>query len=457
MSKAAIQINDAGVLCAVDGVVSAPSPGYALLDREPVVFGEPAERAGRLDPLIVNNRYWDDLDDRPMLGRAAAGRSHADLAFLHLKQIWQEIRERATQVRCVVPASIKGHQLALLLGMARECDLPLEGFIDAGVAAATTWPGSARFLHVDLHLHKALITAVGVGERVRRERWELAAAAGWSGFVDCWMRMIAREFVAQTRFDPLHQAVSEQHLYDHLPALLEALLEAEQVEVQVPFGAEVHRVTLSREQFAHEAEALYADLLLRVHRLRTAGSDTTIAISERLASLPGLLARFAEFNDCTIVRGPAHAAVAAASVLDDLWQPSQDTVQLLCAAPRLATGTVPDVEWQELQQAQHAEAGGAPTHVLYRGQAIALRAEPLVIGLGPIPSRHRLQIVGAAAGVSRLHCSVIRTSSGAFAIDHSRYGTWLNDEPVVGRTALRAGDRLRLGRPGITLELITSE
>ncbi len=457
MSKAAIQINDVGVLCAVDGVVSPPSPGFALLDREPVVFGEPAERAGRLDPLIVNNRYWDDLDDRPLLGRAASGRSHADLAFLHLKQIWQEIKENVTQVRCVVPASIKGPQLALMLGMARECELPLEGFIDAGVAAATTWPGSARFLHIDLHLHKALITAVGVGERVRRERWELAAAAGWSGFVDCWMRMIAREFVAQTRFDPLHQAVSEQHLYDHLPALLEALLENEQVEVLVPFGTEIHRVTLSREQFAHEAEALYADLLLRVHRLRTAGSDTTIAISERLASLPGLLARFAEFNDCAIVRGPAHAAVVAASVLDDLWQPSQDTVQLLCAAPRLAAGTVPDIPWQELQQAQQAEAGGAPTHVLYRGQAIALRAEPLVIGLGPIPSRHRLQIVGAAAGVSRLHCSVIRTSSGAFAIDHSRYGTWLNDEPVVGRTALRAGDRLRLGRPGITLELITSE
>jgi len=457
MSTTAIHINDRGILCACDGVVGQPSPGYALLDREPIVFGAPAERAARLDPLIANNRFWDDLDDRPLLGRAAGGRSHADLAFLHLKQIWQELKERATRVRCVVPASVKGPQLALLLGMARECDLPLEGFIDAGVAAATTWPGSGRFLHVDLHLHKTLITAVGVGERVRRERWELAASAGWSGFVDCWMRMIAREFVAQTRFDPLHQAVSEQHLFDHLPSLLEALLEDEQVEVQVPFGAENHRVTLTREQFAHEAETLYAELLLRVHRLRTAGSETTIAISERLASLPGLLARFAEFNDCAIVRGPSGAAVAAASLLEDLWQPSQDTVQLLCAAPRLAEGTVPGVEWQALQQARHAQAGGAPTHVLYRGQAIALRAEPLVIGLGPISSRHRLQIVGAAAGVSRLHCSVIRTAAGAFAIDHSRYGNWLYDEPVVGRATLRAGDHLRLGRPGITLELITSE
>jgi len=457
MSTAAIHINDLGIRCAVDGVVASPSPGYALLDREPIVFGEPAERAARLDPLIANNRFWDELDDRPLLGRSAGGRSQADLAFLHLKQIWQEIRERATRVRCVVPASVKAPQLALLLGMARECDLPLEGFIDAGVAAATTWPGTGRLLHVDLHLHKTVITAVGVGERVRRERWELAASAGWTGFIDCWMRMIAREFVAQTRFDPLHQAESEQYLFDSLPVLLESLLASEQVDVQVPFGAETHRVSLSREQFAHEADGLYSELLLRVHRLRTAGSETTIAINERLALLPGLLARLAEFNDCAIVRGSAGAAVAAASMLGDLWQPLQDTVQLLCAAPRLAQGTLPDSEWQVLQEAKQVEAGGAPTHVLYRGQAIALGAEPLVIGLGPIPCPHKLQVVGAAAGVSRLHCSVIRTSAGALAIDHSRYGTWLNDEPVVGRAALRAGDRLRLGRPGITLELIASE
>jgi pSer/pThr/pTyr-binding forkhead associated (FHA) protein len=38
--------------------------------------------------------------------------------------------------------------------------------------------------------------------------------------------------------------------------------------------------------------------------------------------------------------------------------------------------------------------------------------------------------------------------------DHSSYGTWLNDERVAHRTRLKAGDRLRLGYPGIVLELI---
>jgi pSer/pThr/pTyr-binding forkhead associated (FHA) protein len=38
--------------------------------------------------------------------------------------------------------------------------------------------------------------------------------------------------------------------------------------------------------------------------------------------------------------------------------------------------------------------------------------------------------------------------------DHSTYGSYVNEERVAGRTALTVGDRLRLGSPGVTLELI---
>ena len=38
--------------------------------------------------------------------------------------------------------------------------------------------------------------------------------------------------------------------------------------------------------------------------------------------------------------------------------------------------------------------------------------------------------------------------------DHSTYGSFINDERVNGRAVLTVGDRLRLGSPGATLELI---
>ncbi|MGH8310146.1 MAG: hypothetical protein ACRETX_10190, partial [Steroidobacteraceae bacterium] len=320
-----MEINDAAVLVAIDGVVELSSPGYALLSVEPPVIGEDALRASRVEPLNVNNRFWSDLEERPMLGRIAAGRSHADLAYLHLVHVSKSLQGRATSVRCVVPPTLKAPQLALVLGMAREADLPVEGFIDAGVAAAAAWPGSGRLLYVDLHLHAAIVTAVAAGERVRRDHSEVVASAGWLGFLEAWMRMIAREFVMRTRFDPLHQASTEQQLFDQLPAWLKALGADEFVEVEVPFGNETHALRLAREQFEHEVDALYSELLMRVHRLRTAGHATTIALSERTAMLPGLVARLTEFNDCGVVRCAPGVAVSAACALGELWQGSGDT------------------------------------------------------------------------------------------------------------------------------------
>lgn len=456
MSTAAIEINDAGVLCAIDGVVAQASPGYALIGREPIALGDEALREARIDPLNVNNRFWDELDERPLLVRAAGGRSHADLAYLHLAQIWKALDERPQSVRMVVPPTLHAPQLALLLGVAREANVPVEGFIDAGVAAATAWPDSGRLLYVDVHLHRTTVTAISVGERVRRERSEIARATGWMDFIDTWLRMIGREFVARTRFDPLHRAATEQQLFDRLPTWLEMLAVSEFVDVEIPFESETHALKFSREQFAHEADSLYTEILMRVHRLRTAGHTTTIALSDRTAQLPGLAGRFAEFNDCGVVRCAPGVAASAACALGELWSGNEDTVELLCSAPRVdgiaATGAV----WQRLQEPRPADVVAAPTHVLYRGQALALSAKPLLIGLAP-PSGNVLQVVGASAGVSRLHCSLLRSVEGAVVIDHSRYGTWLNDERVFGRAPLRAGDRLRLGRPGVTLELITSE
>ena len=457
MSTAAIEINDAGLLLAVDGELRHSSPGYALLDREPVVIGNEALRASRIEPLNVNNRFWNELDERPLLVRAAAGRSHADLAYLHLAHLWSDVAGSPRSVRFVVPATLRPAQLALLLGIAREVRVPVAGFVDTAVALASTWPDSGRLLCVDVHLHNTVITAVAVGERVRRERTEVARNVGWLDLIDTWMRMIGREFVARTRFDPMHRASLEQQLFDSLPGWLEQLQSADAVDIEAPFEGETHAVRLTREQFALEANALYTELLMRVHRLRTPGHATTIVLSDRAASLPGLAERFAEFNDCGVVRSAPGAAVAAACAMSES-QEVEDTVQLLCAVPRAEASVAARLPWRSLQLARPADVVAAPSHLLYRGQAIALGPEPLRIGLAPPrDDTASLNVVGASAGVSRLHCSVLRLPTGAVVVDHSRYGTWLNDERVFGRATLRAGDRLRLGRPGVTLELITSE
>ena len=57
-------------------------------------------------------------------------------------------------------------------------------------------------------------------------------------------------------------------------------------------------------------------------------------------------------------------------------------------------------------------------------------------------------------GISRVHCLLACDATGAWLEDRSTYGTYLNGERVGGRAALRAGDRMRLGNPGVELELV---
>lgn len=65
-----------------------------------------------------------------------------------------------------------------------------------------------------------------------------------------------------------------------------------------------------------------------------------------------------------------------------------------------------------------------------------------------------MNLSGAIAGISRMHCTLRRVGGEVLVEDHSRYGTYLNGRRVEERAVLRPGDRLRLGTPGIEVQLI---
>jgi len=94
-----------------------------------------------------------------------------------------------------------------------------------------------------------------------------------------------------------------------------------------------------------------------------------------------------------------------------------------------------------------------PTHVLFQGRAWRISDRPLAIGWSPANDRS-LVLPSAAPGVSRAHCTVVRRNGSVVVEDRSTYGSFVNEERVVGHTVLTVGDRLRLGSPGVTLEMI---
>jgi hypothetical protein len=105
-------------------------------------------------------------------------------------------------------------------------------------------------------------------------------------------------------------------------------------------------------------------------------------------------------------------------------------------------------------QAVALPAEAIPTHVLFGGRAWPISAVPLTLGWSVGAAPRALTLPAGIAGVSRAHCTLEQREGQAVVTDHSTYGTFVNDERVGGVVTLQVGDVLRLGSPGVSLELI---
>jgi hypothetical protein len=186
------------------------------------------------------------------------------------------------------------------------------------------------------------------------------------------------------------------------------------------------------------------------------GDGAGVRISSRLAALPGFAEMLAREISTNIV--PLPPGIAAQSVLhfrnhlphaggNDGAIPFVVSLRLEDpgADPGAATPS-PDALRQIGEQ--------APTHVLWEGIAHSIDPGPFLIGIAIPEGSRGLNLSGAVAGISRRHCTLRRIEGRVVIEDYSRYGSYLNGRRVEDKGFLRAGDRLRLGTPGIEVQLI---
>jgi len=445
MATVAIEVVDAGLVPARDGTVAAPSPGVALLDQASVVVGPDAAAQFRLKPVQAFDRFWSDLTADPLPRPVPSARSRADLAYAHLVSLWSAVASEGDEALFVVPGTLREAELGLLAGIAEAAAIPVAGYVDLAVAACAPLEAQASVLHLDVHLHQAVLTELGGDDVLRRLRLEVAPRVGLRALQSAWAQLVAEAMVRRTRFDPLHQAVTEQQLYDRLPAWLAASAAAEAADIEIEAPAGTFAVSLRRDQFAFAAEAYYTQLEDLVQAARRAGEPVTLALSSRAASLPGLAARCAAMPEAGVVLLGEGAAALGALARRDLIG-SRDAPALVTALPRAAPPKRPARTGDVAQ-------GTPPTHVVHGGKAYAVGHEPLQVGRAPQGARV-LVLGDSPAGISREHCTIVAADGVVRVRDHSRFGTWLNGARVAGEAALAAGDRLRLGTPGVVLDLV---
>jgi hypothetical protein len=263
------------------------------------------------------------------------------------------------------------------------------------------------------------------------------------------MRFTADLFVRKTRFDPLHEASSEQRLFDLLPQWLTALNEQDRLTATMSFGERQMDVEIDQAQLIAALEPHYAEILRLVQSARVAGMPIELRVTERVAMLPGLLTRLRSLRECAVYVLPRGAAALGALEHESAIRRTPDTLALIYQLPIASTAATSD----DTSTIHVTPAALRPTHVLFQGRAWSITEQPLEIGWA-VERARSLSLPSASPGLSRRHCTLVRHNGSVFIEDHSTYGSFVNEERVMGRTPLTVGDQLRLGTPGVTLDLI---
>jgi hypothetical protein len=391
-----------------------------------------------------------------------------------------------------------------MLGIAQNLGFRIDGFVDAAAVTVATVGTPRNALVLELGLHHAGVTAVDGGGQARRRRAVVSDLGGVIELYEAWLTFISTAMVKRTRFDPFTNADTEQQLFDALPVLTRQAAQTGSTTAAVSNSDTRFEVSLSRDQFAEAAQPIYRELVKLLHSLRPAGAEVAIVMPEAIATLPGLREILQQFVGCELIAVAEGFAAAAASLVDLPELEPGESVRLLRRLPSSEQPALADRITREILGRSGARVA-PPTHVLFDGRAYAVGTTPLVVGRAPIaassgasgPSESRAadaSVSGAAAastsgeavpsaatagtlapvaqipsppiangltlpdglaGVSRRHCTFVRDGDELVLIDHSHFGTVVNGERVSERVRIHAGDKVRLGEPGIELSLIS--
>ncbi len=216
----ALELNDAQLILAVpsgpeEARIVASAPGVACASDSGLLTGAAAARQAKLQPQRSYQRYWQDLSADP-LGRTHQPQlSGADLAFEQVRALLAEASDTERRLIIAVPAGYTREQLGLLLGITAEAGITETGLVDAALAACALAPVPVHVMHLELHRHRAVVTAIErEGQGARRARFELDGSWGMQRLEQLCIEIVAGNFVKQTRFDPLYRAQTEQMLAD---------------------------------------------------------------------------------------------------------------------------------------------------------------------------------------------------------------------------------------------------
>jgi FHA domain len=349
-----------------------------------------------------------------------------------------------------VPPVQDAAHLGAALQQLRGAGYFVHGFVDRAAVLSAWLQGTGNVAVLDLSrtcLDISLVVNDGAAAALRRT---VHLPGGEAALHAAWLQLAAATLVQTTRFDPLHDQRHEAQLRQRLPALAAAAQLTGQGSCTIDTAASQLSLTLTRDQLVEAASPWLQPLAAALQALSAATDDCALLVPPSLLEIPGLTAVLMAARFGTAWQFGDGDAARAASLLAPVPATTSGAVQYLT---RLPVFTAAQAQQPVALQLDDGVAPVMATHVVYRGRALAIAADGLVIGRDP-GEGGVLQLPEGIAGLSRRHCTLRRDDARTYIVDHSTYGSYVDGVRVRGRALLAAGSTLQLGLPGIELPLV---
>ena len=431
MSIAVFNINDAGIQLTVDSELIRTSPGIAVLNNNSLMTGEEASENVKLLPRWTNNRFWSQLNTNPLPNSTEQVRHNADIAFAHFEDLWLPINKAVANVIVIVPGYYHSNDLGLLLGIAHECGMPIKGVVDQSVISASDLTLCSNVIHLDAHLHSFTLTQISNRGILARKNVKTILETGLSTLFDRWANIIASQFIQTTRFDPMHNADTEQQLFNLLPGWIRNLQDSNTHSFSIKAADTEHSVAISQESLLKACTPLYPKIVQAIRSEIGTNESASLLLSHRLQGFPGLKESLQLVANLEIIDLPKEKANDSAATHNATIIGNGDTVSHVV---QLGTGEVAAPPKRE------TSATGA-THILWRHQATAIGKALRIdadLSTGPRSSNNPAFTLYTRDNQIMIECSATDTVTiNGAAADPSR--------------PLKPGDKIELAGDQLTL------
>ena len=359
MSCKVIELNDRAISVGDERGVYFRSPGFVLADGSEILLGETAEQRARLMPTKSYNKYWHELNLEP-ISHGNNFRHHADIAFAHLQHV-AEAADLDSDVIVAVPGSFSRQQLSIFLGLVQHSPFNVKGVVDSALAASLAAARAQNILYVDMQLHQIVITRLNVdSSHVQSESSIQIPGVGSQDLIEGMMQIATGRFIQQCRFNPQHNAESEQQLYNELPSWL-ANADDGNLIMELNAGDLVHTAKMPLGNLVENLNGDYKRIISQINAM-TEGHGTQLLMSQSLAELPGFKDCLPSSLDIVIVEQDALIDACLEhqeQIISDASGIALRNRLPVSSANSIATNTLPDFS--------------APTHLLHNHRALPLQ------------------------------------------------------------------------------------